>query len=54
MELGTHHVMAVPCDDVYAGSGLVVPDPHGLVVGGCEDPGEFVVEERRTDVVDVA
>jgi len=36
------------------GSVLPVPYPNGLVVAGADDPGELVVEEYGSDIVEMA
>ena len=54
MELRAHNIVTVPCDDIDAGSALIVPDTHGLIVAGGQDPGQLVVEVCGTDVVDMA
>lgn len=54
MELGAHHVVIVAGEDGDAGPGLPVPDADGLVVGGAQNPGIFMVEGCGSDVVQVA
>lgn len=54
MELGAHDVVTMSGDDVDAGSALIIPDAHGLIVAGGEDPREFMVEEGGSDIVDMS
>lgn len=51
MELSTHDVVTMARDDVNAGSALIIPDAHGLVVAGRQNPGQFVMEEHRSDII---
>ena len=46
--------MVVTGEDGDALARLPVPDSDGLIVGGGEDPGMFVVEVDGTDVVEMA
>ena len=54
MKLSTHDVVVVAGENADARPRLPVPDPNGLIVGGRENPGVFVVEHRRPDVVQMA
>lgn len=45
--------MGVPSYDIDAVAALIVPDAHGLVIGGRKYPWQFVVEIGGSDVVDV-
>jgi hypothetical protein len=54
VELSTHDIVQVPGDQIDAVPTLVVPDPHGVVVGGREDPWQLVMEVHSADVVDMA
>jgi hypothetical protein len=54
MKLGTHDIVGVAGEDGQAGPGLPVPNANGLIIGGGEDPGEFVVKKDGADVVQVS
>ena len=46
--------MVVASQDSYAIPRLPVPNPNGLVIRCRDDPGVFVVEKDRSDVVEMA
>lgn len=54
VELSAHHIMSMPCQDIDAVPGLVVPDPHSLVITGSQDPRELPVEHSCPDVIDMS
>mmetsp|Transcript_19296 Transcript_19296/g.34408 ORF Transcript_19296/g.34408 Transcript_19296/m.34408 type:complete len:239 (-) Transcript_19296:494-1210(-) len=54
VEVSTHDVMVVPRQHCDAGAGLPVPDADGLIIAPAHDPGVFLVELDRPDVVQVA
>ena len=51
VELGAHDVVVVAGQDADALSALPVPDPHGLIVRGGQDPWILVMEHSGPDVV---
>ena len=51
VELGAHGVVVVAGEDADALSALPVPDPHGLIIRGGQDPWILVMEHCRPDVV---
>ena len=53
MELSTHDVVTVPGDDVDTRSTLIIPDAHGLVIARGQHPGQFMMEEDRTHIINV-
>lgn len=54
MELCTHDVVTMSCDNIDTSSTLIVPDAHGLIITGGEYPGQFVVEEGGSNIVDMS
>lgn len=54
VELGTHHIVRVACEDCELVSILPVPDANGLVVTRADDPWQLRVELHRADVVHMA
>lgn len=54
MELGAHNVMRMASYYINTISALVVPNSHGLVIGGRKYPGQFVMEICGPHIIDVA
>lgn len=54
MELGTHDVVVMAGQTGDFLSVLPIPDSDCLVVRGGNDPWQFVVEEHRSDIVQVS
>lgn len=51
MELGTHDVVRMTCQNSNLVPILPVPNAHRLVIAGADDPGELHVELHRAYVV---
>ena len=51
MELGTHDVVRMTCQNGNLVPILPVPNAHRLVIAGADDPGELHVELHRAYVV---
>jgi hypothetical protein len=54
VELGAHGIVVVASHGAKQRAVLPVPYPDSLVVTGADNPGELVVKEDRTDIVEMA
>ena len=45
--------MTMPCDDIDAGSTLIVPNPDCLVITAGKNPWKFVMEEDSSNIINV-
>ncbi len=54
MELGTHHIMTMPGNNIDTRPTLIVPNPHSLIITRGQNPRQLVVEVGCTNVVDMA
>ena len=54
MELGTHDIVRMACQNSNLVPILPVPNAHRLVITGADDPGELHVKLHRANVVHVS
>lgn len=54
MKLRAHHVMRMTRNDIDATPALIIPNPHGLIIGGRQNPRQFMMEVSGPDIVDMA
>lgn len=54
MKLCTHDVVRMASNNVDTSSTLIIPDSHGLVITGGEDPRELVMKEGGSDIINMS